>query len=136
MSKLTELMKSNILDRMMNNPNLFGETVRDYAFVKHKDYDYGCYSTFELLPEFKEVKEGELLDKLIDELNEGNDWDEGYTRQMFIQESRPQCFSNGEIHVAWYWDGDGTLLVVSEPDGRAAINTDCKKDYGWKKVKW
>ena len=50
-------------------------------------------------------------------------------------DSRFKCFATPELIVAWEWDGDGVLLV-GELNAwwdvvRAAINTDCKKTYGW-----
>lgn len=38
--------------------------------------------------------------------------------------------SNLNAVVAWHWDGDGTLYIKA--DNIAVINTDCKKDHGWK----
>jgi hypothetical protein len=47
MSKVSEM----ILKAVQKNPNIFGEVIREYAFVKKNEYDFGCYSTFDLLNE-------------------------------------------------------------------------------------
>ena len=44
-----------------------------------------------------------------------------------------KLFSDGKIHLGWYWEGDGTLIFI-EGD-KMAINTDCKCDYYWDWVK-
>jgi hypothetical protein len=43
-----------------------------------------------------------------------------------------KMYSDGELHVAWFWDGDGTLVVGY--NGRFAINDDCKKAANWEWV--
>jgi len=95
--------------------SLFGEALRDYAFIKENKYDLGCYSTFKLKDEFLKVgKESALGKELLKYLDDDQDI---------------EVYSNTEIHLAWYWDGDGTLLI--KEGNRVAINNDCKRD-GWK----
>ena len=113
--------KTSILST--NNPNIFGEFIRDYAFVKEDEYSFGCYNAFRLRPEFKAIdkdsKEGQELMSLLsfdpDEIDEVKSGSSLYTDGTFI--------------VAWYWDHDGTLLVGCED--KMAINDDCKKDHKW-----
>lgn len=133
-------MKKVIDTQTTDDPNLFGEILREYAFEK----EFGCYTCFDLLEEFKPVNPntelaGKLfqvlsIDLLSQETAEERESDEAYkdsVRDEFINlRKRSQLFSNGNIHLAWYWDGDGTLAFIEE--GRAAINTDCKKDHCWK----
>jgi len=112
------------------NLNVLGEALRDYAFIKHNEHDYGCYSTFDLLPEFVSVSDVAQREKYLKLLHGkkalkcDRDWCESVT----------EIFSDGDsITVAWYWDGDGTLLF--EIDSKIIINDDCKKDNRWKDAK-
>jgi len=112
-----------------SNPNVFGEFIRDFAFVKHKEYDFGCYSTFDLQPDFepieKESKQGKKILRLLgwDDLDS---YGEDIAEEIWKGSS---LYTDGIFVVAWYWDGDGTLLVGC--DDEFAINDDCKKDYNW-----
>jgi hypothetical protein len=120
-----------IAEKAFRNPNLFGEAIREAVFTGN---EFGCYGSFDLLPEFKAIEDKILSEKLL-RLLAGDDPD-AETPEEMITDYDPSLFSNGQIHIAWFWDGDGTLLVVSEELKKAAINTDCKKDYGWKFVPW
>jgi len=104
-----------------DDPNEFGELLREYCFTpKHKT---GCYSTFDLLPEFiKKQPPDRILYILLGANYKTNDYLQG-------MEELIHYYTNGAIEVAWYWDGDGTLYF-READ-KEAINTDCKKDYEW-----
>ena len=108
--------------------NTFGETLRKYFFLPHKEYGVyglGCYSTFDLTENFK------ALDHTTDEFismatayfpEAMTDWDKD---GIHIYQDK----DNHLIFVMWRWDGDGTL-IVSDGD-RVAINSDCKKCHGW-----
>ena len=42
-----------------------------------------------------------------------------------------------DVDVVVFWDGDGTAIIRLRKEGCeniTLINTDCKKDYGWKKI--
>ena len=106
----------------MTDPNEFGETLRDYCFIpdKYGWGDYGCYSTFELRPEFKQIFLPNPIYTRLWKLAGMDNIDDIITFY---------CYSNGTIHLGWYWDGDGTL-IIQEGD-KIACNDDCKKDYNW-----
>lgn len=106
----------NILVKAVNDPVILGELLRAYCFVGE---GYGCYSTFDLRDEFKEV-EDEIATNLLSFKDEW--WGEG-------EEMSPVSYTNGDIVVSWLWDGDGTLYF--RYDGNEIINTDCKKAYEW-----
>lgn len=120
-----------VAEKAFRNPNIFGEAIREAVFV---GTGFGCYMSFDLLPEFKEIEDDDLSEKLL-LLLAGDDPDAETPAEM-ITDYAPNLFSNGQVHIAWYWESDGTLLVVSEELKIAAINTDCKKDYGWEFVPW
>jgi hypothetical protein len=108
-----------------DDPNVFGEILREYAFKEA----YGCYTCFELIDEFKKVDKGyDIAGRLfmvmgIHQLQDANKYACEYFRGI------SQIYSNGAIHVGWYWDGDGTLAFIE--GNKSAINYDCKKDYTW-----
>lgn len=109
----------------MEDPNEFGEALREYCFVPDKyGNDFGCYSTFEARPEFKPCSETEK-ETLLSILIEWS-WFEPHDSE------RPTCLTDGNIYMVWFWDGDG-ILLFKEGD-RVVINDDCKKMYGWKWV--
>ncbi len=114
----------------MEDANEFGEALRKYCFISDKyGGTYGCYSTFELRPEFKKIEMNSNIGKdllLYLGLNEDGSCGEGDWKQTF----HPSLFSNGEIHLGWYWDGDGTLVI--HEGNKIVYNSDCKKDYVWK----
>ena len=101
-----------------------GEFLRKQTFVGD---GMGCYSTFELR-EYKigdsisTFKEKKPTKKILDAM--------GFVGKP---EGRVYCYDWEGFVVAWYWDGDGTLLFAF--DGRMIVNTDCKKTYGWKEIK-
>lgn len=118
----------------------FGELLRDYCFVPDAyGGTKGCYSTFELRPEFKEVdKKSATGKKLLKhlgynskglKLSKDEEW-LGWQKEMY---GRCKLFSNGNIHVGWWWDGDGTLVIIEGK--RIAVNYDCKNDYEWEWLK-
>lgn len=134
MESVTQLLISGF----KKDPNKIGEILREAIFVKKNASDYGCYSTFDLLPEFKEVtliNNSDLFEKLTKVLANDCDLYE-CDEDEFHQDYTIHMFSNGNVHVAWYWDSDGTLLLISEELKMAVLNDDCKKDYTWKFVNW
>ena len=108
----------------MDNPCEFGETLRDYCFIPNEyGQDVGCYSTFTLRPEFKKIsKKSELGKRLLEYLG----WDTEYNDDI---KDMAHLYSNNGIHIAWYWDGDGTLVFWE--GNKVVYNGDCKKDYVW-----
>lgn len=116
----------------------FGEILRDYCFTPSDQV--GCYSTFDLRPEFKKL-EGAVAHEFIENfLKSPSFWGEWYnTPDICAEDKKMQeeiykgfmqnIYSNGAIIVAWHWDGDGCLLIGDLK--RIAYNSDCKKSYGW-----
>ena len=96
-------------------PNEFGEMLRDKFFDQTKGT--GCYSTFETLPDVKQLASEEIENDFYTDL--------GIKYQVFSKE-----FGKKTIIMKYYWDGDGTLEFHFE-DGSYLINDDCKKDYTW-----
>lgn len=108
----------------VKDPNIFGETLRDVVFVKHDDLDFGCYTTFKLSNGFSKVEDSHLRGILSDIVCAG-------------QEDHAEAYINGNILVAWFWDGDGTLFIGSKDlcgNISGAVNYDCKKKSGWEWV--
>lgn len=116
----------------INNPDAFGETIRDIVFVKKHEYEFGCYDTFYLTKDFYRIeREEDEFKRLVEMMCRSSSYtfsNEDYD----LVEPIASAYTNGDITVAWFWDGDGTLLVGH--NGRFAVNTDCKKDHGWKWV--
>jgi len=115
----------------MEDPNEFGEELRDYIFVEDKyGGDLGCYSTFDVRPEFTREecpkRIAEILMGAPSEWNPVKEWEEDRKKHCAY-------WTCGPLFVAWFWDGDGTLYI--QEGSRAAINIDCKKTYGWEWVK-
>ncbi len=128
-----ELLKFEYYDTL-------GEFLRMKCFIP-KD-KYGCYSTFKLESNFGKIEfNSELGKKLLKFLydsktkyeSNSDEYLEIYTLENFIDDYKPSLYSNGEINIAWYWDGDGTLLFNT--DEFTIINRDCKKSYGWFLIK-
>ena len=107
--------------------NALGEKLRNWCFVGEGT---GCYSNFELREGFSSISpESELGKKLLALLEYDEEFYEveGYkpTPYLYVHEAE-------QVFLAWYWDGDGTLLVGR--NGQWVINTDCKTDYCWELV--
>ena len=115
----------------MDSADEFGETLREYCFVPDiYGGSVGCYSTFELRPEFTPVgKDTELGVVLLAYLGHDCEYDPVEDWGVNIKEVA-HLYTNGSVHVAWYWDGDG-VLVFKEGD-KVAYNGDCKCSYDWK----
>lgn len=102
-----------------------GEVLRAFTFVGG---GFGCYSNFDVR------KDAEPLDK---------EKQAGFWR-LLDYEDAGECAEMGdaysfralglEVEVYWFWDGDGTLayLIGDSQPLRCVVNTDCKKDYGWR----
>lgn len=109
-------MKKIIDTQTTDDPNIFGEALREYCFKE----EYGCYSCFDLIDGFKKVKSitkyQYIFDLLLSEYSD-------------IFNYTPLIYKYKNIIIAWYWDGDGTLFI--QEGERKAINTDCKKSYTW-----
>jgi hypothetical protein len=111
----------------ITDPNEFGEILREYCFIDkpcmtmtgfHKPY--GCYSTFELKKGFIKLSQDSSIWKKLAELSGYFNGDE---RGGFF------VFTKGNIHIGWYWDGDGCLVI--QEGNKIAVNNDCKCDYTW-----
>jgi hypothetical protein len=111
----------------LTNPNDFGELLRNYCFSDkpcmtmtgfHKPY--GCYSTFDLKEGFKKLNEQDEIYKKLWVYSGIWDTDE---------KSRFFAYTNGQVNIGWYWDGDGTLVI--QCGNKVARNDDCKCDYNW-----
>lgn len=116
-----------------DDPNFIGEALRDWAFVKHDEYSYGCYSTFDLIPEFKPMEFTErefffLYGRKPDFENNDLYWYDD--RDVFKRARWFKNIDNG-IEVGWYWDGDGTLAFYIPEDNIVVCNGDCKKSNTW-----
>ena len=113
----------------MEDSNRFGEALRNYCFIPDEcGGTTGCYSTFKLRPEFKPIKKDSKKWKKLFNLIVG-ECDKEYIAEV---RDRIKMFSDGNIHLAWYWDGDGSILIVEGDKG--VINTDAKCDYTWEWV--
>lgn len=111
----------------VEDANTFGELLRDYCFVPDKyGNSLGCYSTFDLRSSFLAVP----LPPDVERFLLGEPDPEWSNREEGLKSV--SCYSDGNILVAWFWDGDGTLYF--REGNRAVINDDCKKDYVWKWV--
>ena len=112
------------------DPCVFGEDLRSQVFV---GAGLGCYSNFELNPALLPIPfESAMGRQALRWLFDGCDPD--YLQEVI---ARVKIVASGSMLAAWYWDGDGVLLVGSVRDGvisRAAVNDDCKKDYVWQWV--
>lgn len=108
--------------QLLEDANDFGEALRKYCFVGP---GYGCYSSFDLRPEFQKK---EPTEKVYLALFGRLDSDEWWNFEE--EKKRVNYYSNGTVEVAWYWDGDGSLWF--KEGNREAINHDCKHDYEWK----
>jgi len=121
-------MQKIIDTQTTDDPNTFGEIIREFAFKE----EYGCYSCFDLLDEFKPVQEGYDIQgrlQIAMGIHKTQDDDDACYSQDELRKAA-SYFSNGKIHIGWYWDGDGTLAIIE--GNRCAVNTDCKKAHEWR----
>jgi hypothetical protein len=110
------------------DPNKVGEYLRDESFIKVNKFDYGCYSTFELQPNFKQITGNRRL-RLLGKLMNFDFCCRKISENLFAY---VRFDNNQPLIIAWYWDGDGTLLFATK--SFIIINTDCKKDDCWEQV--
>lgn len=97
----------------IQDPNKFGELLREYFFTKE---GIGCYSNFEVEPFMFQGEPPASIKEFFGDCENA----------IHFYISR----DNQSLWLAWTWDGDGTLIVS---DGeRIAENHDCKKGYGWR----
>lgn len=120
--------------------NIFGEALREYCFVGNC-MDTGCYTTFNLLENFKEIKEGKYFDECVKHLYE-NVTPHVYLNELkekdcWVETDDPegnlQNYKLGEpflFVVGWTWEGDGCLYL--RYNNKAVVNTDCKNNYEWR----
>jgi hypothetical protein len=117
-----------LVDIKTLDADMFGEILRKKSF---QDNGFGCYSTFDMRPQFYQHTEGALFEKAINMIlnhDYGSEFDDEDKQELAsrIMVYYSEC---DDILVAWYWDGDGTLLVGT--GGKFSINSDCKKDHYW-----
>jgi hypothetical protein len=103
------------------NSNLVGEALRDAFFNQEKGF--GCYSTFELLPDVEKLPNEPVLD------NEDEDELDIFEFEYVVAK---KIIEGQEVIMKYYWEGDGTLEFHF--NGGMLYNTDCKKDYTWEFV--
>lgn len=121
------------------NPNKFGEALRNYCFVGNC-MEKGCYSTFSLISILKQVTSGKIYNEAKKVIYPENTLHVYYFKlaekdcwlTYYDPDNKPQRVKfcePYEILCAWEWDGDGCLYFRF--NNRKVINTDCKKDYEW-----
>ena len=116
------------------HPDALGEILREWAFEER----YGCYSCFDLIDDFVEVKPTtlefyRLMGRGFDASEDKNGW--GDSDSEILERICWFKHPNG-IEVGWYWDGDGILcfyIPELEDDyyNGTLSNSDCKKDNEW-----
>lgn len=142
-AELAELLQSvqeSRKDGRQIDPDMEGEILRSSFFVGE---GLGAYSNFDLHQGFCALEAGdELHSRLVGFLFADfwfmNDDSPEALHEKNDETSRAALFSDGKNVVAWWWDGDGTLLVGTlgksgEPD-KLLLNDDCKKTYGWRRL--
>lgn len=102
-----------------------GEALRDTVFTEHT----GCYSCFDVTDDF--IKQSSKdIPLLVAVLLAGCFAKDELERMTYYYSPAK------DLHVYWYWDGDGTL-VFKLPDDRIIYNSDCKHDDEWSDdTKW
>ena len=128
------IITKKINTQELEDPNAFGEDLRDFCFIKKRADDYGCYSTFDLIDDFKEAKEDfpEIVEGLIGKEKDYTDYDKSFWGVDYnYMYKLTEVFYNErlDIIVAWQWDSDGTLLI--KENDKTAINKDCKCSNEW-----
>ena len=132
-------MKDIILKHAFSDPDVFGEALRDYCFVPDEyGNDVGGYNTFELRESFSPTPKHIAADFILMILKSEQWWGEKYFWEAeraseAFERFMESCYSDGNIILAWHWDGDGTLAFKYK--GKIALNNDCKKVYVWEFVK-
>lgn len=94
---------------LIQDPNVIGEILRDKFFKQDRENGkLGCYSTFELREDVKQ-------------LPDENNYDEGINVTVSKLD---------DVIMKYYWCGDGTLQFFFD-DGQILSNYDAKKTYNW-----
>jgi len=130
------------LAKLTVNADALGEVLRSVAFDPSGHGAYGCYSTFEVNKAFTKVDHESELGKQIlrnfARCDDGDDADESSVDDLVFDYPNvvENLYSAGDVYMAWLWDGDGTLFFAIPSTNRVLLNTDCKKDYGWKMMEW
>lgn len=97
--------------------NLLGEYLRNHFFDQDDGY-YGCYSTFDVRGDVKELEREPV-----------HYWDDDDVIDFYWHVFE-KIMDDEIVKMRYYWDGDGTLQFIFE-DGSMIANTDCKCDYNW-----
>lgn len=109
----------------LKDPNVIGEALRAWAFPGP---GYGCYSNFDVRPDFVPVSPKEPENRwIVSGMLGRNDDDE--VSAEFSHGATAFLAPNGLV-VTWYWDGDGLLAFLMR-DQFALTNSDCKKSDEW-----
>jgi hypothetical protein len=135
---------------MNKNSNFLGEQYRDKGFIPDEyGNNFGCYNTFETAPSFKQLKISTKNQKHLDNIkkmvniiifNEINnnalfadhqnfDFYAEYFKSV-LKYNQFYYSKKLNLYMAWYWDGDGTLVFIDSNDN-IIFNRDCKKDSNW-----
>lgn len=103
------------------NTNELGEILRN-EFFNQDGGDFGCYSTFELRSDVKELPNDVVL------FEEGTD-----LQFKEIWTCAEKVIDEKVVKMAYFWDGDGVLTFEIPIEGGSVVlaNTDCKKNYHW-----
>ena len=119
------------------NANERGELLRDLIFDQSPDsrgeWDFGCYSTFELYPWCYKISDRSIINsewKAYDEIF--------YPWVENLGSGAAFACQDAVVTAIWHWNGEG-LLVFKVKDFADEMlyqmeNEDCKKDYRWKAV--
>ncbi len=131
------------------DPNVVGELLREITFVTPRDDDFGCYTTFEVRDDASRISDSEREDfwrkKIGDSPGIGWGWDSGEEALEHEIHERLQMgegwwfvYQDLKIECHWYWDGDGVLYFkLTDPNTSIQfVNSDCKKNYGWRTERW
>jgi hypothetical protein len=118
-----------------DHADALGEILRAWAFPGD---EYGCYSTFDVRPEFVEVSPSEREFRMImgrGSYPDSSDYGAIDGDSSILKSIQWYRHPNG-IEMGWYWDGDGVLAfyvpeIVDDAFNGVISNGDCKKDYGW-----
>lgn len=131
----------------VQNPNYLGEEFRDQCFLKLSNGVLGGVDAFALQQRFVKVNSSDPIVSVISDLfvrvtpSQGpnglllskTSFDKREYNNFCNEVSKTlRVFSDGNIVVAW--DSDLKYLLFSY-NGRAVLNTDCRKEFGWQWVK-
>lgn len=114
---------SFVLKYAMEQPDIIGESLRDFSFIGE---GLGCYHDFELREGFVRLEEESSMGKvLMQSMNYVEEVEYAPSVHLY---HHPKL----NLYLSWYWDGDGTLLFGYQD--KWVLNTDCKKRYDWEFV--